>query len=53
MDTIGIIGSGNMAEAIIKGILSSGLYKANDIMASDVRPERLDYIAKTYKVKTT
>jgi pyrroline-5-carboxylate reductase len=53
MDTIGFIGSGNMAEAIIKGILSSGLYKPQDIMASDVQPERLDYIAKTYKVKTT
>ncbi|MBM4102920.1 MAG: pyrroline-5-carboxylate reductase [Planctomycetes bacterium] len=53
METIGIIGGGNMAEAIIKGILSSGMYKPKDIMASDVRPERLDYIAKTYKVKTT
>ncbi len=53
METIGIIGSGNMAEAIIKGILSSGLYKAGDIMASDVRTERLDYIAKEYKIKTT
>jgi pyrroline-5-carboxylate reductase len=53
MDTIGFIGSGNMAEAIIKGILSSGLYKPQDIMASDVQAERLDYIAKTYKVKTT
>jgi len=53
METIGVIGSGNMAEAIIKGILNSGMYKPKDIMASDVRQERLDYIAKTYKVKTT
>jgi pyrroline-5-carboxylate reductase len=53
METIGVIGSGNMAEAIIKGIISSGVCKAGDIIASDIRPERLDYIAKTYKVKTT
>jgi pyrroline-5-carboxylate reductase len=53
MDTIGFIGSGNMAQAIIKGILSSGLYKAGDIMASDVQAEQLGSIAKTYKIKTT
>jgi len=53
MEPIGFIGSGNMAEAIIKGILSAGLYQAKDIMASDVQPQRLDYITKTYKVKTT
>jgi pyrroline-5-carboxylate reductase len=53
METIGFIGSGNMAEAIIKGIISAGLYKPKDIMASDVRQERLDFIAKEYKVKTT
>lgn len=53
MDTIGIIGSGNMAEAIIKGVLASGLYKGADIMASDVRPERLEAMAGEYKIKTT
>ena len=53
MDTIGFIGSGNMAEAIIKGVLSSGLYKPKDIMASDVRPERLEAMAGEYKIKTT
>lgn len=53
MDTIGLIGSGNMAEAIIRGILSSGLYKASDIMSSDIRPDRLAYIAEEYGIKTT
>jgi pyrroline-5-carboxylate reductase len=53
METIGVIGSGNMAEAIIKGVISSGMYKPKDIMASDIRPERLDFLAKEYKVKTT
>jgi pyrroline-5-carboxylate reductase len=53
METIGIIGGGNMAEAIIRGIIGSGMYKARDIMASDVRPERLEFLAKEYKIKTT
>lgn len=53
MDTIGLIGSGNMAEAIIRGILSSGLYKTSDIMSSDIRPDRLAYIAEEYGIKTT
>jgi len=50
METIGIIGGGNMAEAIIKGIISSGMYKPRDIMASDIRSERLDFLAKEYKI---
>ncbi len=53
MDKIGIIGCGNMAEAIIKGLISSGLYKPDRIMASDVRDERLRYIAEEYHIKTT
>lgn len=53
MKTIGIIGSGNMAEAFIKGLVGSSLYRPEDIMASDVRPERLEYIANEYKIKTT
>lgn len=53
MNTIGLIGSGNMAEAIIRGILSSGLYTPSDIMASDVRADRLEYIAQEYGILTT
>jgi len=53
METIGLIGAGNMAEAIIRGITSAGLYTADTIMASDVRPDRLAYIADEYGIKTT
>lgn len=53
MDTIGLIGAGNMSEAIIRGILSSGLYQASNIMASDIRADRLKYIADEYGIKTT
>jgi pyrroline-5-carboxylate reductase len=53
METIGLIGAGNMAEAIIRGIITSGLYTAENIMASDIRPDRLAYIAQEYGVQTT
>ncbi len=51
MGTIGFIGSGNMAEALIKGIITSGLYKPANIFISDIRPERLKQLARKYKVK--
>jgi pyrroline-5-carboxylate reductase len=53
MGTIGFIGSGNMAEAMIKGIIAAGLYKPANILISDIRPERLKQLAKKYKVKPT
>lgn len=51
MGTIGFIGSGNMAEALIKGIIGAGLYKPANIFISDIRAERLKQLAKKYKVK--
>ncbi len=52
MYTIGFIGSGNMAEALIKGVLSTGLYSPGEVCASDISSERLDYIAGEYKICT-
>jgi pyrroline-5-carboxylate reductase len=51
MGTIGFIGSGNMAEALIKGVITAGLYEPADIFISDIRPERLKQLARKYKVK--
>jgi pyrroline-5-carboxylate reductase len=51
MGTIGFIGSGNMAEALIKGIITAGVYKPENIFVSDIRPQRLKQLAKKYKVK--
>jgi pyrroline-5-carboxylate reductase len=48
--TIGFVGSGNMAEALIKGITSRKVCKAEDILISDVRAERLDFLKKEYGV---
>jgi len=50
MVTIGFIGGGNMAEALIKGILSAKLYKPKDVFISDIKPERLQHLMKEYKV---
>lgn len=53
MDTIGFIGAGNMAEAFIKGIISSGIYEPESVMAADIREERLQFLADEYGIKTT
>jgi pyrroline-5-carboxylate reductase len=50
---IGFVGAGNMAEAMMKGIISSGVARAEDVIASDMMPERRDYIAKTNGVQVT
>ncbi len=47
---IGFIGGGNMAEAMIKGIVRSG---KKDIMVSELRGDRRGYLEKTYGVTTT
>jgi pyrroline-5-carboxylate reductase len=50
MDSIGFIGAGNMAEALIKGTTSAGILRPENIFASDIRSERLDMLARRYGV---
>jgi len=52
VETIGFVGSGNMAEALIKGITAAGLYKSEQVFASDIRAERLTYLQQQYGVQT-
>jgi pyrroline-5-carboxylate reductase len=47
---IGFIGGGNMAEALVKGILSHG---KSSIIVSEPREDRRHYLGKTYGVFTT
>jgi pyrroline-5-carboxylate reductase len=47
---IGFIGAGNMAEAIIKGIISTGGFPASDISVSDIFDERLDFMEQNYNI---
>lgn len=51
MKTIGFIGGGNMAEALLKGILEAELYTPHDIWISDVRKDRLDALQKEYGIR--
>lgn len=51
VETIGFVGGGNMAEALIRGIISAGIYQPQNVFVSDIRPERLDYLAKEYHVQ--
>lgn len=44
------LGAGNMAEAIVKGMLEAKLSYPHEISISDIKKERLDYFANKYKV---
>ena len=48
---VGFLGAGNMGEAIIKGLLRTGLVPAPGIGATDVRPERLGQVAREYGIR--
>jgi pyrroline-5-carboxylate reductase len=50
---IGMLGSGNMAGALIRGLLASGRVKKESIRASDVRKERLADLEAEYGISTT
>jgi pyrroline-5-carboxylate reductase len=52
VDTIGFIGSGNMAEAMINGILKANVYRPGKVYVSDIRTERIDYLREHYGVRT-
>jgi pyrroline-5-carboxylate reductase len=49
--TIGFLGAGNMAEALIKGLVSSNLVSAGQILAGEKRKDRLVHMAETYEIK--
>jgi len=48
---IGFIGAGTMGEALIKGILKSGVSSRQTVYASDIRSERLKKLQKSYGIK--
>ena len=50
---VGFIGAGNMGEAMINGLIKSGLCKPHQIWASDVRAARLRQLRETYQINTT
>lgn len=53
MFKVGIIGVGNMGEAIVRGFLNKKIFKSDEIIVSDVSQERLDFIINKYGVAGT
>ncbi len=50
---IGFIGAGNMAEAMINGVIKSALCKSTQVWASDIRGARLSQLEQTYQINTS
>ena len=50
MERIGFIGGGNMAQALINGIITAGVYTAENIFVSDVQQDRLSYLKEKYGI---
>lgn len=53
MFKVGIIGCGNMGEAIVKGLIEKAGVKSTDIVVTDINKERQNYIMETYNTAAT
>ncbi|MDK2920246.1 MAG: pyrroline-5-carboxylate reductase [Candidatus Petromonas sp.] len=51
--TLGLIGCGNMASAIIAGVIESGILDEKNVMVSDPDSSKLEAISQKYNVLTT
>ena len=51
--TIAFLGAGNMAEAIIKGLLRAGIARPESIIATGRRSERTEELKRVYGIRTT
>ncbi len=50
---LGFLGGGNMAAALVKGLLHAKVVPPADVVVSDVKQERLDLLSKTHGCRTT
>jgi pyrroline-5-carboxylate reductase len=51
VETIGFLGSGNMAEALLNGVLKAGVYQPQQVYVSDIRTDRLAFLREQYGVQ--
>ena len=51
--TIGFLGAGNMAEALIRGLIHGNVLGPEKILASGPRTERLDELRTAYRITTS
>lgn len=52
MAKIGFIGAGNMAQAIIKGVINAKLYSPADVLVSDINKEQLTALKNQHGITT-
>lgn len=50
-NNIGFIGAGNMGSALIAGIVKGRKFKADQLVVSDIKEERTDYLVRKYHVR--
>jgi pyrroline-5-carboxylate reductase len=53
MTSLSFIGAGNMAEAMIRGLLRGNVFAPGDVIASGPRVERMRELAEAYGIGTT
>jgi pyrroline-5-carboxylate reductase len=53
MKKLGFIGGGNMAEALMRGLIETKMFAPVDLIASDVDPARRQKIKRKLKIATT
>src|SRR3954452_6700668 len=53
MKSISFIGAGNMAEALIRGLLRGNVFAPDEITASGPREERMRELAERFRIRTT
>ena len=52
-ERLGFLGAGQMAEALMRGLIESGACEPAQIVASDVAPARRECLSSDLKIKTT
>ncbi|MBV8055442.1 MAG: pyrroline-5-carboxylate reductase [Deltaproteobacteria bacterium] len=53
MKKLGFIGGGNMAEALIRGLLARHVFTASDLIASDIDRSRQQRLKRVFKIGVT
>ncbi|MBM2828534.1 MAG: proC, partial [Actinobacteria bacterium] len=53
MKKVGFIGAGNMAEAMLRGMIDGKLLPARDIFVHDVHAKRVQELARRYGVSVS
>lgn len=49
---LAFVGGGNMAEAMLRGLLASALVAPEQVLVSNVSEERLAYLRETFRIRT-